>query len=530
VPGATPYVLSLTTFAAGVVLLASGALPRVHERVATLHQVVPLPVLELSHFTASLAGIALVLLARGIRQRLDAAWHCTVAALGIGIVAALFRGLDYEAAAVLAVVLAAVLPARAAFHRRAALTAEPLSPGWIAAVLLVLGGTLSLGFFVFKHVDYSNELWWRFAVRGDAPRFLRAQVGATVFAVAFALSRLLRPAPVAAQPASAEQLERIMPSLRRSSRAIGNLALLGDKALFMSDHGSGFIMYGIEGRSWIALGDPVGSAVEQEELAWGFREAAYRHGGRPVFYEVSREQLPLYVDLGLTLLKLGEEGRVKLAGFSLEGRERAKLRQPVRMCEKTGCRFAILPATEVENLLPRLRVVSDAWLAMKRTREKGFSLGRFDARYLSNFPMAVVWRGDEIIAFANVLAAGAGEEISIDLMRHLPDAPNGIMDYLFAQLMLWGAAQGYRWFSLGMAPMSGFEARALAPAWQRIGAMLYRHGEHFYNFRGLRRYKEKFQPQWEPRYLAAPGGLALPGVLTNVAALISGGLTGVIAK
>jgi len=298
----------------------------------------------------------------------------------------------------------------------------------------------------------------------------------------------------------------------------------------MSDHGSGFIMYGIEGRSWIALGDPVGSAVEQEELAWGFREAAYRHGGRPVFYEVSREQLPLYVDLGLTLLKLGEEGRVKLAGFSLEGRERAKLRQPVRMCEKTGCRFAILPATEVENLLPRLRVVSDAWLAMKRTREKGFSLGRFDARYLSNFPMAVVWRGDEIIAFANVLAAGAGEEISIDLMRHLPDAPNGIMDYLFAQLMLWGAAQGYRWFSLGMAPMSGFEARALAPAWQRIGAMLYRHGEHFYNFRGLRRYKEKFQPQWEPRYLAAPGGLALPGVLTNVAALISGGLTGVIAK
>jgi phosphatidylglycerol lysyltransferase len=78
--------------------------------------------------------------------------------------------------------------------------------------------------------------------------------------------------------------------------------------------------------------------------------------------------------------------------------------------------------------------------------------------------------------------------------------------------------------------MSGFETRALAPAWTRIGALLYRHGEHFYNFRGLRRYKEKFQPQWEPRYLAAPGGLALPVVLTNVAALISGGIAGVIAK
>jgi phosphatidylglycerol lysyltransferase len=144
--------------------------------------------------------------------------------------------------------------------------------------------------------------------------------------------------------------------------------------------------------------------------------------------------------------------------------------------------------------------------------------------------MAVVRRDDRIIAFANVLASGMKEELSADLMRHVPDAPNGIMDFLFAQLMLWGAEEGYRWFNLGMAPMSGFETRALAPAWTRIGALLYRHGEHFYNFRGLRRYKEKFQPQWEPRYLAAPGGLALPVVLTNVAALISGGIAGVIAK
>jgi phosphatidylglycerol lysyltransferase len=289
-------------------------------------------------------------------------------------------------------------------------------------------------------------------------------------------------------------------------------------------------MYGIEGRSWVALGDPVGTPDEQEELAWGFREAAVRSGARPVFYEVGPEHLPLYIDLGLTLLKLGEQGRVDLRDFTIEGKPRAKIRQAVRACEKQGCRFELVAAADVAPLLPRLRVVSDAWLAEKRTREKGFSLGRFDPQYLRHFPMALVWRGDEIIAFANVLGSGAREELSIDLMRHVPDAPNGIMDFLFAQLMRWGAAEGYRWFNLGMAPMSGFEPRALAPVWTRIGALLYRHGEHFYNFRGLRRYKEKFQPHWEPRYLAAPGGLALPAVLTNVAALISGGIAGVIVK
>jgi phosphatidylglycerol lysyltransferase len=530
VPDAAPSLLGLTTFVAGVVLLMSGATPSIHARVASLHHVVPLPVLELSHFTGSVAGIALVFLARGLRQRLDAAWHFTVAALVVGIVASLLKGLDYEEAIVLAIVLAAVLPARARFYRRAALTAEPLSPAWTAAVLLVLGGTLWLGFFSFRHVDYSTELWWRFAARADAPRFLRAQVGVTVFALGFALSRLFRPALAVAEPASAAQLERIVPALQRSGRAMSSLALLGDKALFMAANGSGFIMYGIKGRSWVALGDPVGTPEEQRELAWAFSETAIRQGGRPVFYKVSRDILPLYLDLGLTLLKLGEQGRVSLDGFTLDGRERAKLRQPVNFCEKQGCRFAIVPAEEVEALLPQLRRVSDAWLASKRTREKGFSLGRFDAQYMSRFPVALAWRGEEIIAFANVLGTVTKEELSIDLMRHLPDAPNGIMDFLFAKLMLWGAGEGYRWFNLGMAPMSGLEARALAPAWSRFGALLYRHGEHFYNFRGLRRYKEKFQPQWEPRYLAAPGGLALPGVLTNVTALISGGLAGVISR
>ena len=81
-----------------------------------------------------------------------------------------------------------------------------------------------------------------------------------------------------------------------------------------------------------------------------------------------------------------------------------------------------------------------------------------------------------------------------------------------------------------MAPLSGLERRELAPLWSKVGAFLYRHGEHFYNFQGLREYKEKFDPVWQPRYLASPGGLALPRLLANVASLINGGLRGVVSK
>jgi phosphatidylglycerol lysyltransferase len=115
-------------------------------------------------------------------------------------------------------------------------------------------------------------------------------------------------------------------------------------------------------------------------------------------------------------------------------------------------------------------------------------------------------------------------------MRYRTDAPKGVMEFLFAELMLWGRDQGYQWFSLGMAPLSGFEHHRLAPLWHRLGAFLFRHGEHFYNFQGLRGFKDKLDPEWEPRYLAAAGGLATPLVLTRIAALVSGRAAGVVTR
>jgi phosphatidylglycerol lysyltransferase len=191
---------------------------------------------------------------------------------------------------------------------------------------------------------------------------------------------------------------------------------------------------------------------------------------------------------------------------------------------------SVLTAAAVDGVMDELGVVSDAWLAEKHTREKGFSLGFFTPDYVRRCPVAVVRRAGAIVAFANLWLGAGKEELSVDLMRHRPDAPSGVMDLLFAELMSWGKAEGYAWFNLGMAPLSGLEDRALAPLWSRVGAMVFQHGEHFYNFQGLRAYKEKFHPIWTPRYLASPGGIALPRVLVNLATLISGGLRGVFAK
>ena len=139
-------------------------------------------------------------------------------------------------------------------------------------------------------------------------------------------------------------------------------------------------------------------------------------------------------------------------------------------------------------------------------------------------------REEKIVSFANVWTTGTKQELSVDLMRQRADAPAAVMDYMFVQLIVWGQQQGYESFNLGMAPLSGLENRSLGTVWNRVGALAYRFGENFYNFQGLRQYKEKFDPVWEPTYLASPGGLVLPRILTNLAALISGGMRGVVAK
>jgi len=528
-PALAPRAIAGLTFAVGAILVLSGTLPAERGRLAVLVDVVPLSVIEASHFLGSLVGVLLLVLAWGLARRLDAAFHLAVLLLGAGMAFSLLKGIDYEEAAASGVVLVALLATRPHFDRRASLAHESFGTGWIVAIGSVLVAATWLGFFLYRHVPYRGELWWRFALHGDAPRFLRATVGVVVAVGAIALARLLRPArPTPALPTAAD-LEAAAPLVTDATRTYACLAFLGDKALLFNDERTAFVMYGTAGRSWIAMGDPVGDEHGWADLVWRYRELVDDHGGLTVFYQVVPETLPLYLDLGLRPLKLGEEARVPLAGFSLEGGARRGLRRNRRHVEKEGGTFAVLPTTEVRSLLPELRAISDDWLATKQTREKGFSMGRFDDDYLCRFPVAVVRQHDRLVAFANVWTAGRAE-IAPDVMRFGRDAPDGTMEFLFTELMLWGAAGGYEWFNLGMAPLSGMEARALAPLWYRINALVYRHGEHFYNFQGLRLYKEKFDPEWSPRYLAAPGGIALPRVLTDLSALISGGLVGLVTR
>jgi phosphatidylglycerol lysyltransferase len=526
----TPRVLAAVTFLAGLVLLFSGATPAAAGRLELIDRLLPIGVIETSHFAGSIAGVALLVLSQGLARRLDAAYVLTACAIVTGMVASLLKGFDYEEAGFLLLVLLVLWRSRPAFSRRAALFDTRFSPGWIGAVCGALGSSWWLGLFAFKHVDYSHQLWWQFELHGEAPRFLRASVGAALALLLVGLTRLLGPRPHEAPVPDEADLDDAGPAIAAQTSTYPFLVYLRDKALLFDEARTAFVMYGVRGRTWVALGDPVGPEHRIAPLIRGFLERCDDFAGVPVFYQIARHHLHRYADLGLTFVKLGEEARVDLRAFTLEGPRAARHRQTIRRFERDGSTFRVVEPADVPALLPQLREVSDDWLVAKASAEKGFSLGFFDDRYVERFPVAVVEGDGRVEAFATIWPGPGGVELSVDLMRYRHDAPRSVMEALFVHLMRWGHERGYAWFALGMAPLSGVEPSPIHSLWTRIGGFLYEHGEAFYHFQGLRAFKEKFDPVWAPRYLAYPGGLRLPRVLADVSALVAGGYWQIFRK
>lgn len=529
-PVVAPRLLALAVFLTGAMLLLSGATPAAQWRLDLLRHVLPLSLLEVSHFLNSIAGLLLLLVARGLHRRVETAYYAAAVLLGCGIAVSLLKGFDFEEALLLSILLAALLPCRRYFYRRGALLTQRFTVKWFLAIGIVLSCSAWLILFSFQHVEYRNDLWWQFAFHENAPRSLRAFAGVVTFLLIFTCWRLMRAHAREPGLPNETDLKDARLIVENSVETDAHLAMLGDKRFFFNEERTALIMYGIEGRSWVAMGDPVGEPSAVRELAWDFLELCDEGGRWPVFYQVDQDRVSMYVEMGMTLIKLGEEALVPLADFSLDGGDRRNLRRTWKQLTDEGCTFEIVEAPLSDEHLSELKQISDAWLADKNTAEKGFSLGFFSPDYLRGYPVALVRKSNQVIAFANIWQGANKEELSIDLMRHVADAPRSTMEYLFIALMLWGHEQGYQQFSLGMAPLSGIDHQRLAPLWTNVAALAFRHGEHFYNFQGLRQYKEKFHPTWRARYLASPGGFALPLILANVATLISGGLKKLVAK
>ena len=308
------------------------------------------------------------------------------------------------------------------------------------------------------------------------------------------------------------------------------LALSGDKHFMFSESGKSFIMYGVRGRTWLALGAPIGRASEAGALLDKFMKTAQRNGALPAFYAVRERYLPRFDGVGLRQQKIGEMALIPLEDFTLQGKDRARYRQSRNRAHREGLSFDVIRAEAASPVMDRLEQISEAWLQGQQGQEKGFSLGRFDRNILSEHPIAIAKKGERIVAFSNLWMSSDNQELSLDLMRYEDNVMVGVIDYLLVEAMIWGSAQGFKTFSLGMAPLAGLEDETHSSVMSHLCRLAFKHGDRLYGFKGIRQFKKKFNPTWEAVYLLAPKQRHMPGALKNLALLSAGGYKGLFKR
>lgn len=283
-----------------------------------------------------------------------------------------------------------------------------------------------------------------------------------------------------------------------------------DKELFFTSNGNGIIAYGVKHNIALAYGDPSAPKDEIGRTIDEFRAFSRSHRWTPVFYQTTPYYLDIYRARRFHTFRGSDDAIVELDNFSLVGRANKHHRAVLNRFEKTGATAQLFAPPVPDALIEQAQAVSNSWLSNGR-RERRFSVGRFDSEYVRHTPMLAALEADgNMLGFVNIIPSYAPHTATIDMMRYRADAPNGVMDFLFLKLFEYTKRQGFRYFSMGAAPIvelpEGVAISAEEKFFYRIAGML----DNYFSMSGLRNYKAKFATIWQPEYIIYPKRLALP--------------------
>ena len=529
-------VIALTTLASGLLNLYSLIQPALSARLALLYEIFPLEFVTLSRFLTLVLGFGLVISALNIFRRKRRAFQVVVVLALLSIVFHLTKGIDYEEASLSLLLLVLLAEGRRHFIVRSRQPDIEQAALRLGITLLVGIGYGVLGFWLLDRREFGINFTLREAIRQTlqaltlssdpdlvphtrhAAWFLDSLSLMTMVMVAYALTLFFRPVLYRLRIVPQERAAAAAIVRQHGRASLDFFKLWPDKSYFFSPSRRTFLAYSVGGGFALVLGDPVGPEDDIEETVRGFAQMCTENGWGFAFYQTLPDFLPIYARCDLSKLKLGEDAIVDLHAFTLDGPERKTLRQAVHKTERQGIEVRNHEPPLGDELVAELERVSTDWLQIPGRRERQFTLGRFERDYVRSCPVLVAAaRGGPVQAFVNRITSSRKGEATIDMMRRRSSAPNGVMDFLLIKLLLHCRERGFDRFSLGLAPMSGFQPKEDATPEERAIHFFFRHLTFIFSFGGLRAYKAKFATDWEPRYIVYRNVLDLPRVAMTLA-------------
>lgn len=268
--------------------------------------------------------------------------------------------------------------------------------------------------------------------------------------------------------------------------------------------------------TFIAVGGPVSADGDEHRAMSAFISECERWGVIPAVLDAAPRTAQAAEEAGLTTLRIGEEAFIDLADFSLAGKRRSNVRHSATRAQRDGLEIVhYAPDRRTASIDDDLRRISEAWLAHKHGPELGFTLGHLDLDRLGEQEMFVsLDRAGSAVAFVTWMPFDAARGAVLDLMRRDDAAPPGVMEFLISESLRALDNLGYVTGSLGAVPLASTGERD--GALQRSMAWMYDHGGAVYEAKSLFAFKRKFDPRWEPIYLAYPSAADLPRVLAAI--------------
>lgn len=516
------FLLVILVFIAGLILLLSAALPGILERIKIAEDILSLPIISLSHQLSVATGFVLLGLSRGIQYKVKHTYSLTIIVLAIAAFLSLSKGFDYEEAIYLLIVAFLLRISKARFYRESYVLTWGKMLFDIFIIILITLMYLLIGYLNLPSTKINiPERFLPYMITDYQDLFYSAVIGLIIAIFILTMGKFIGKSQKWQMEPSFEQEEEIYQHLSKfKGNVLTHLIFLHDKFVFWNSKRNVLFSYQVYADKIVVLGEPTGEASEFPHAIEEFMSISDLYGYTPVFYEVSNNMVPTLHENGFDFFKLGEEAFVPLNDFSLLGKKMKGARAVKNKFERENFIFMIMEPPFKSELIIELQEVSNEWLGGRK--EKGFSLGFFNESYLNKSEIAVVKNKDgNIIGFASLMPVyDENETISVDLMRFKPGSPSGTMDYIFISLFEWAKEKGFKHFNLGMAPLSNVGLSKFSFFSEKVAAQIYLHGQFFYHFQGLRRFKEKYEVTWIPKFLAYRKKSSLPITMAQITLLI----------
>ncbi len=505
-------------FVLGVVNIVSAITPAIPARLKLVTEFLPIDLVSNSNELVLVVGLLLIILSVFLLQGSNRAWYFGLFLTGLSAVGHLLKGADYEEA-ILALIAAVSLAYTRAYytlkpHRRLTRISYFVLLFSFAAVLLY--GITGFYFIDKHHFGIDFQLWasvkvilkmfFLFDDSGLKPlttfgqNFLYSIYIFGGLVVSFIFFSLLK--PYFSKPYNSEEDFNIAKyiSKRYGHSALDFFKTYPDKFIFLSDDHDGFVSFKMTRSFAFVLENPVCKDDEAMiKLVQDFDHFCNENGFVSVYYRIPQQSLKIYKNLDKKSFPIGEEAIVDLTTFTMEGGKMKTTRSAINRLTSEGFDVKIYQPPVKEGLLQKLEMVSNNWLSEMSQKEIAFTQGVFDRVILKEQTIITVEDKEErVYAFLNLIPDFAPGEATYDLIRKIDDAPNGVLDLLMAKTFLYLKEMDYKSVNMGLAPLSGIEGINLA---EKTIHYAYENLKAFGHFKGLRKYKEKFFPVWEKKYL-----------------------------